>query len=132
MVEAHDQVGVFSLEPEVEVRCVRATVEASGDAKLIVSSAGPVIHCDWWDGSPFVVATWATRWIAQGLMPVRPIEVFTQDIRGAAKERGALEPLSRLPTAKQLQQLMCQHSRYSHAGHAKSQTTQAVMCDCRT
>ena len=92
MVEAHDQVGVFSLEPEVEVRCVRATVEASGDAKLIVSSAGPVIHCDWWDGSPFVVATWATRWTAQGLMPVRPIEVFTQDIEVPPKSAALLNP----------------------------------------
>ena len=92
MVEAHDQVGVFSLEPEVEVRCVRATVEASGDAKLIVSSAGPVVHRDWWDGSPFVVATWATRWTAQGLMPVRPIEVFTQDIEVPPKSAALLNP----------------------------------------
>ena len=94
MVEVHDKAAVFNLAPEAEVRCIQATIEAgSEEAKqMAISNAGPFIPRASWDGSPFVVASWATRWSAQGLMPVRPIEVFLQDLELQPKKALLLNP----------------------------------------
>ena len=77
MIEAHGKAGVFHLEPEVQVHCAHTVPEAGKD--MDIANARAFIPREAWAGSPLVVATWATRWAPQGLMPVRPREVSNED-----------------------------------------------------
>ena len=59
MNEVHDEVGKFTLEKETHVACVHAEVKLD---HATPTNAGALLPWSTWEGSRYVIPTWATRW----------------------------------------------------------------------
>ena len=74
-------VGAFTL---TKALCVRAVMELpkedAKDKEVRQENLGATLPLGTWEGLPFADIVFSMRWASQGLMPIRPQVVLTQDV----------------------------------------------------